>query len=76
MIADDKENFASRWSRRKIEARKTAEKPAEPQPPAEPTPAARRLRTPAQPRADGRVRAARAAALESSKASLPNTPNS
>ena len=32
MIADDKENFASRWSRRKIEARKTAEKPAEPAP--------------------------------------------
>ena len=40
MIADDKENFASRWSRRKIEARKTAEKPAESQPPAEPAPAA------------------------------------
>ena len=40
MIADDKENFASRWSRRKIEARKTAEKPAEAQPPAEPAPAA------------------------------------
>ncbi len=40
MIADDKENFASRWSRRKIEARKTAEKPAETQPPAEPAPAA------------------------------------
>ena len=40
MIADDKENFASRWSRRKIEARKTAEKPAETQPSAEPAPAA------------------------------------
>jgi len=40
MIADDKENFASRWSRRKIEARKTAEKPAETQPPAERAPAA------------------------------------
>ena len=40
MIPDDKENFASRWSRRKIEARKTAEKPAEAQPPAEPAPAA------------------------------------
>jgi len=40
MIADDKENFASRWSRRKIEARKTAEKPAETHAPAEPAPAA------------------------------------
>jgi hypothetical protein len=35
MNADDKENFASRWSRRKIEARK--EKPAEPKPSPEPT---------------------------------------
>ena len=34
MNADDKENFASRWSRRKIEARK--EKPAEPKPSSEP----------------------------------------
>ena len=34
MIADDKEDFASRWSRRKIEARK--EKPAEPKPSSEP----------------------------------------
>src|SRR5712691_2047278 len=40
MIADD-ENFVSRWSRRKIEARKTTEKPAEPKPPSEPAPAAR-----------------------------------
>ncbi len=40
MIADDDENFASRWSRRKIEARKTTEKPAEPKPPSEPAPAA------------------------------------
>ena len=32
MNAEDKENFASRWSRRKIEARKTGEKPAEPKP--------------------------------------------
>src|SRR6266568_6682463 len=39
MIADDK-NFVSRWSRRKIEARKTTEKPAEPKPPSEPAPAA------------------------------------
>ncbi len=39
MIADD-ENFVSRWSRRKIEARKTIEKPAEPKPPSEPAPAA------------------------------------
>jgi hypothetical protein len=30
MIADDKENFVSRWSRRKIEARKAEEKPPEP----------------------------------------------
>jgi len=30
MIADDKEDFVSRWSRRKIEARKTEEKPPEP----------------------------------------------
>ena len=37
MNADDKENFASRWSRRKIEARKTEEKPAEPKPSSEPT---------------------------------------
>jgi len=35
MNAEDKENFASRWSRRKIEARK--EKPAEPEPSSEPT---------------------------------------
>jgi uncharacterized protein DUF3306 len=35
MNAEDKENFASRWSRRKIEARK--EKPAEPKPSSEPT---------------------------------------
>jgi hypothetical protein len=35
MNAEDKENFASRWSRRKIEARK--EKPAEPRPSSEPT---------------------------------------
>jgi hypothetical protein len=35
MNADDKENFASRWSRRKIEARK--EKPAEPKPSSERT---------------------------------------
>jgi hypothetical protein len=34
MNAEDKENFASRWSRRKIEARK--EKPAEPKPSSEP----------------------------------------
>jgi len=39
MIADDKENFASRWSRRKIEARKTEEKPAEPKRTSEPEPA-------------------------------------
>ena len=39
MIADD-ENFASRWSRRKIEARETTEKPAEPKPTSEPAPAA------------------------------------
>jgi hypothetical protein len=36
MIADDDENFVSRWSRRKIEARKTEEKPAEPKPASEP----------------------------------------
>jgi len=35
MNADDKENFASRWSRRKIEALK--DKPAEPKPSSEPT---------------------------------------
>jgi len=40
MIADDDENFVSRWSRRKIEARKTEEKPAEPKPPSEPVSAA------------------------------------
>ncbi len=40
MIADDKENFVSRWSRRKIEARKTEEKQAEPKPSSEPAPAA------------------------------------
>jgi hypothetical protein len=38
MIADDKENFASRWSRRKVEARQTEEKPAEPKPPSGPAP--------------------------------------
>src|SRR6266436_5823882 len=32
MNAEDKENFASRWSRRKIEARKTGEKPVGPKP--------------------------------------------
>jgi len=36
MNAEDRENFASRWSRRKIEARKTEEKPAEPKPSSEP----------------------------------------
>jgi len=60
MIPDDKENFASRWSRRKIEARKTAEKPAEAQP--------RRRRT--------RPRRASCPQSNPSKASLPNTPNS
>jgi hypothetical protein len=40
MSADDKEDFASRWSRRKIEARKTEEKPAEPKPFREPPAAA------------------------------------
>jgi hypothetical protein len=40
MIADDDGNFVSRWSRRKIEARKTAEKPAESKPPSGPAPAA------------------------------------
>jgi hypothetical protein len=40
MIADDNENFVSRWSRRKIEARKAAEKPAEPAPPPELAPPA------------------------------------
>lgn len=40
MIADDKENFASRWSRRKIEARSTEEKPAEPKPSSERAPSA------------------------------------
>jgi len=36
MNAEDKENFASRWSRRKIEARKTEDAPAEPKPSSEP----------------------------------------
>ncbi|HZE10091.1 MAG TPA: DUF3306 domain-containing protein [Burkholderiales bacterium] len=36
MNADDNENFASRWSRRKIEARRTEEKPAEPKPSSKP----------------------------------------
>jgi hypothetical protein len=36
MIADDGENFVSRWSRRKIEARKTEEKPAETKPSSQP----------------------------------------
>ena len=40
MIADDDGNFVSRWSRRKIEARKTEEKPAEPKPSPEPAPPA------------------------------------
>ena len=40
MIADDDENFVSRWSRRKNEARKTAEEPAETMPPSPPAPAA------------------------------------
>jgi len=40
MIADDNENFVSRWSRRKIDARKTEEKPAEPKPSSEPAPSA------------------------------------
>ena len=39
MIADD-ENFVSRWSRRKIEARKAEEKPAEPAAPPELAPPA------------------------------------
>jgi len=44
MIADDGDNFVSRWSRRKEEARKTAEKPAETKPPPEPAPAAPAVR--------------------------------
>src|SRR5712692_3668751 len=40
MIADDKDNFVSRWSRRKSEARKTEQKPAEPKPSSAPAPAA------------------------------------
>jgi uncharacterized protein DUF3306 len=40
MIADDGEDFVSRWSRRKNEARKIAEKPAETKPPSDPAPAA------------------------------------
>jgi hypothetical protein len=40
MIADDAENFVSRWSRRKNEARKIAQKPAETKPPSEAAPAA------------------------------------
>ena len=40
MIADEDENFVSRWSRRKVEARKTEEKPAEPKLPSEPAPSA------------------------------------
>ena len=40
MIADDKENFASRWSRRKVEARKPEERPAGPKPSSEPAPPA------------------------------------
>lgn len=40
MIADDDGNFVSRWSRRKIEARKTEEKPVESKPSPEPAPAA------------------------------------
>ena len=40
MIADDDENFVSRWSRRKSEARKAEEKPAEPAPPPELAPPA------------------------------------
>jgi hypothetical protein len=36
MTAYDGDNFVSRWSRRKEEARKTAEKPAETRPPLEP----------------------------------------
>jgi hypothetical protein len=39
MIADDKEGFVSRWSRRKIEARSAEEKPAEPAPPPAAVPA-------------------------------------
>jgi len=40
MTADDGEDFVSRWSRRKIEARKAEEKPAEPTLSPEPTPPA------------------------------------
>jgi len=40
MTADDDENFVSRWSRRKIDARKAEEKPAEPAPSPEPAPPA------------------------------------
>jgi hypothetical protein len=40
MNADDGENFASRWSRRKIEARKTEQKPAGPNPDDAPAPQA------------------------------------
>lgn len=40
MIADDDDNFVSRWSRRKTAARTAQEKPAEPKPPSAPAPAA------------------------------------
>ncbi len=40
MNADDGENFASRWSRRKIEVRKTEQKPAGPNPDDAPAPQA------------------------------------
>jgi len=36
MIADDNDNFVSRWSRRKIEARKAEQEPAETKPSPEP----------------------------------------
>jgi hypothetical protein len=40
MIADDNDNFISRWSRRKIESRKAEHKPDETRPSQEPAPAA------------------------------------
>jgi hypothetical protein len=58
MIADDNENFVSRWSRRKSEARKAEEKPAEPAPSPE-------LAPPAVPAGSSADAAAAAAAAPS-----------
>jgi len=70
MIADDNENFVSRWSRRKSEARKAEEKPAEPAPSPELAPPA----VPAGSSADAAAAAAPSGAGVQSAATAPQLP--